>query len=337
MKIGILAPVAWRTPPRQYGPWEQVASNVAEGMARAGHAVTLFATADSETAGTLRSVVARGYAEDGSVDPKVCEYLHIGAAMEYARELDVLHNHFDFMPLSFAPHLPTPMVTTIHGFSSEQIVPVYRRYNAHQHYVSISDADRHASLDYAATVYNGIDPGQFPLNTDPDDYLLYFGRIHPHKGAKEAVAIAQQTGRRLIIAGLIQEQGYYDAHVAPHVDGEQITYVGNVGPARRDTLLGNAAALLHPISFAEPFGLSVAESMFCGTPVIAFALGAMPELIQDEKTGFLVHTVAEAVDRVGALSSIDRRYCRTHAESNFSVDRMVQGYAAVYERAVGER
>ena len=337
MKIGILAPVAWRTPPRQYGPWEQVASNVAEGMARAGHAVTLFATADSETAGTLRSVVARGYAEDGSVDPKVCEYLHIGAAMEYARELDVLHNHFDFMPLSFAPHLPTPMVTTIHGFSSEQIVPVYRRYNAHQHYVSISDADRHASLDYAATVYNGIDPGQFPLNTDPDDYLLYFGRIHPHKGAKEAVAIAQQTGRRLIIAGLIQEQSYYDEHVAPHVDGEQITYVGNVGPARRDTLLGNAAALLHPISFAEPFGLSVAESMFCGTPVIAFALGAMPELIQDEKTGFLVHTVAEAVDRVGALSSIDRRYCRTHAESNFSVDRMVQGYAAVYERAVGER
>ena len=337
MKVGILAPVAWRTPPRQYGPWEQVASNVAEGMARAGHEVTLFATADSETAGTLRSVVARGYAEDGSVDPKVCEYLHIGAAMEYARELDVLHNHFDFMPLSVAPHLPVPMVTTIHGFSSEQIVPIYRRYNAQQHYVSISDADRHPDLDYAATVYNGIDPAQFTLNTDPDDYLLYFGRIHPHKGAKEAVAIARQTGRRLIIAGLIQEQGYYDEYVAPHVDGAQITYVGNVGPQRRDTLLGNAAALLHPISFAEPFGLSVAESMFCGTPVIAFALGAMPELIQDGKTGFLANSVNEAIERVGELATIDRTYCRTHAARNFSLAQMVEGYEAVYKRALADR
>ena len=334
MKIGILAPVAWRTPPRQYGPWEQVASNVAEGMARAGHEVTLFATADSETAGTLRAVVARGYAEDGSVDPKVCEYLHIGAAMEYARELDVLHNHFDFMPLSFAPHLPVPMVTTIHGFSSEQIVPIYQRYNKHSHYVSISNADRHVSLSYAATVYNGIDPQYFTLNESPEDYLLYFGRIHPHKGAKKAIAIAQQTHRRLIIAGLIQEQGYYDEHVAPHVDGEHITYVGNVGPTERDQLLGNAAALLHPISFAEPFGLSVAESMFCGTPVIAFALGAMPELIQDGKTGFLVNNVAEAVDRVGELSQLDRAYCRAHAEANFSVERMVAGYAAVYASIV---
>jgi len=326
----VLAPIAWRTPPRRYGPWEQVASNLVEGLVARGVDVTLFATGDSLTAGKLDFIVEKGYEEDKSTDPKVLEYQHISYVLERAHEFDLIHNHFDFMPLAYARLIDTPMVTTIHGFSSPKILPIYQRQNDIAHYVSISHSDRSPLLDYIATVYNGIDESQFTFCHQPNDYLLYFSRIHPDKGAWEAIQIAKQSNRRLIMAGLIQDQHYFDTKVVPFLDNQQIIYVGNAEPVQRNELLGKAYALLHPINFDEPFGLSVAEAMLCGTPVIAFNRGSMPELIVEGETGFLVQNVIEAAEVIVKISKLSRQKTYEHALQNFTLERMVEGYLEVY-------
>lgn len=331
MKIAVLSTVAWRTPPRHYGPWEQVASNLTEGLVSAGMEVTLFATGDSVTDADLAGVVEKGYAEQTDQDAKVLECLHISNLMERAGEFDLIHNHFDFLPLTYTGLINTPMITTIHGFSSERIVPVYQKYNHSNHYISISNANRHPLLNYLGTVYNGLDTTAFDYNAIPEDYLLFFGRIHPDKGAYEAIQIAQQSKRRLIIAGIIQDEHYFREKVEPYLN-DDIVFAGAAGPAQRNNLLGNAAALLHPISFAEPFGLSVAEAALCGTPVIAFNKGSMPELIKDKETGYLVDTVEQAVDAVNHVHTIDRRHCRTWAESRFSKEKMVEDYITLYHQ-----
>ena len=328
----LLAPVAWHTPPRHYGPWEQIASNIAEGLIKKGVEVTLFATGDSITAGTLDAICATGYEEDRNQDAKVLECLHISNLMEKADQFDLIHNNFDFLPLTYSGLINTPVITTIHGFSSSRIIPVYKKYNASSHYVSISNADRSTQLDYLATVYNGLDTRDFSFTAQDDDYLLYFGRIHHDKGTAEAIEIAQKTNRRLLIAGIIQDANYYREKVEPFIDNEQIVYVGHAGPDKRKELLGNAAALLHPINFNEPFGMSVAEAMICGTPVIAFNKGSMPELIKDKETGFLVNTVDEAVQAVNQLQSINREYCRDWATSQFSSEKMVDDYYKLYQQ-----
>ncbi len=332
MKIAVLAAVAWRTPPRKYGPWEQVASNITEGLVAKGFDVTLFATADSITKGKLMSICDEGYEENKSLDPKVQECMHIGYVMENAHNFDIIHNNFDFLPLTYTKLIKTPVVTTIHGFSSPKIIPVYQRYDDNNYYVSISYADRNKNLRYIANIYNGINPDLFTLRVECGDYLLFFGRIHHEKGTREAIDIALRAKMKLIIAGFIQDENYYKQRVEPFIDGEQIIYAGNAGPELRDKLLGNAYALLHPINFNEPFGLSVAESMFCGTPVIAFDKGSMPELIEHEKTGFLVNNVNEAVNVIPDIIRIDRAYCRKWANSKFSVSRMIEGYADVYSK-----
>ena len=334
MKIALLAPIAWRTPPLKYGPWEQVASNIAEGMVRKGVDVTLFATGNSQTSGKLEYISNTAYAEDSSIDPKVWECLHISNVMERASEFDIIHNNFDFLPLTYSRLIETPMITTIHGFSSQQIIPVYKKYNSNNHYVSISDSDRSKELDYMATVYNGIDSKDFTFNDNPKDYSLFFGRIHPEKGTYESIQIAKKSSRRLIISGLIQDDAYFEEKVKPFINNEDIIYVGNSGPVERDKLLGEASALLHPISFDEPFGLSVAEAMLCGTPVIAFKRGSMPELIKDKQTGYLVSSVEEAVSAVNDIDSINRKYCNEWAVSNFSLEKMVDGYYNVYKQVL---
>lgn len=331
MKIAVLAPVAWRTPPRHYGPWEQMASNLTEGLVRQGLEVTLFATGDSVTAGTLDAVISQGYEEDRSQDAKVVECLHISNLMEKAEEFDLIHNHYDFLPLSYSKLIKTPLITTIHGFSSEKILSVYQKYNAHGHYISISNANRHPSLNYLATVYNGIETKNFNFNASPDDYLLFFGRIHPDKGTAEAIQIAIQSKKRLIIAGIVQDANYFKEKVEPFLNSD-IEFIGAAGPEKRNQLLGNAFALLHPINFEEPFGLSVAEAMLCGTPVIAFNKGAMPELIKNRETGFLVKDTEEAVNAVAALKGIDRSGCRDWALSQFSQEKMVADYIASYRK-----
>jgi glycosyltransferase involved in cell wall biosynthesis len=332
MKAAVLAPVAWRTPPRHYGPWEQVASNIAEGLINLGVDVTLFATGDSLTSGKLESVCEQGYEEDRSQDAKVLECLHISNLMERAGEFDIIHNNFDFLPLTYTGLIKTPVITTIHGFSSQKIVPVYKKYNnAQNHYVSISNADRSANLSYLATVYNGLDTRDFKFTEKPQDYLLYFGRIHHDKGAAEAIQIAKKSDRKLLIAGIIQDENYWREKVEPFLNDE-IQYIGHAGPEMRNELLGNAAALLHPINFAEPFGMSVAESMLCGTPVIAFNKGSMPELINHQQTGFLVDNVEQAVDAVELLNTIDRSQCANWAKANFSQEKMVDDYYKLYKQ-----
>ncbi len=326
----MLAPISWRVPPRHYGPWEQFVSLLTEGLVRRGVDVTLFATADSVTSARLVGTAPTGYSEDSSLDPKVWEGLHISAVFEQASEFDLIHNSFDFLPLTYSGLVETPMLTTIHGFSSERIVPVYQKYNSRSHYVAISDSDRHPSLDYLATIHHGIDMGAFEVRPEPGDYLLFFGRIHPEKGTAEAIEVAALSGLPLVIAGIIQDQDYFDRLVKPRIDGERVTYLGPVASEAREDLLGGARALLHLISFEEPFGFSVVEAMACGTPVIAYPRGSMPEIIQDRVAGFLVETIEEAVAAVHASEQIDRRGVRSSVEIRFDVERMVDEYLDAY-------
>lgn len=330
MKVAMLSPIAWRTPPRHYGPWEQVAGWLTEGLLREGVDVTLYATADSQTGARLRAVAPRPYAEDSSLDPKVWECLHIAALFEEAERYDLIHNHFDFLPLTYAGLVQTPVVTTIHGFSSPKILPVYRKYNRRVHYISISDSDRDPDLDYCATVYHGIPLELFPFSPGPGSYLLFFGRIHHDKGAAEAVELARQTGLPLIIAGIVQDQAYFDRYVAPYLDNDRIKYIGPVGPVDKGALLGGAAALLHLINFDEPFGLSVVEAMACGTPVIACNRGSMPELIRHGESGLLVDDPAEARECLSRIGELSRQRCRELVEANFTVEVMVKRYLEVY-------
>jgi glycosyltransferase involved in cell wall biosynthesis len=332
MRIAMLAPISWRTPPRHYGPWELVTSLLTEALVAKGVDVTLFATADSETAGTLAAVVPMGYSEDRSLDAKVMEMLHVSHVFERASEFDLIHNQADFVPLAFSRLVKTPQVTTIHGFSSERIVPVFKRYDDVVNYVAISDADRHPTLKYAATIHHGIPIDDFPFDAQGSEDLLFFGRIHPDKGAADAIKAAQATGRKLLMAGIIQDEGYYERDVQPHVDGDQIVYLGPIGGERRTRALGGARALLHLIGFDEPFGLSVIEAMACGTPVIAYNRGSMPELIEHGVTGFLVDTFDEAVEAIGRIGEIDRAACRRAVEERFTVERMAQRYLELYER-----
>jgi glycosyltransferase involved in cell wall biosynthesis len=337
LRVGVLASIAHRTPPRGYGPWEQVASTLTEGLVALGHEVTLFGTADSITSARLHAEAPAGYEEDPGVDApsydvKVYEGLHNAAAFERAGEFDVLSNQFDFLPLTYSRLVSTPVVTTIHGFSSERILPVYRAYDDIGHYVAISDADRHPDLSYAATIHHGIDVASFTFRPDPGGYLLFLGRIHPDKGTHLAVEVARRAGLPLVIAGIVQDADYFRERVAPHLGSAGVSYVGPVGPAERDELLGGALALLHLIGFAEPFGLSVVESLATGTPVLAYPLGSMPEIVRHGRTGFLAVDVASAVDAVGSVAGLSRQHCREDVEQRFTAARMVADYAELFTR-----
>lgn len=336
MKIAVLSPLAWRTPPRHYGPWEQMASNITEGLAASGIEVTLFATGDSFTSGYLDWVIPSGYEEEKGQDAKVVECLHISNLMEKASDFDLIHNHYDFLPLSYSKLINTPMLTTIHGFSSQKIIPVYKKYNDSSYYVSISNSDRSPELNYISTVYNGIKTEDFKYSEEHEDYLLFFGRIHPDKGTLEAIEIAKASKKRLIIAGIVQDQEYFTQQIEPHLD-EHITFYGHAGPEGRNKLLGKAAALLHPINFNEPFGLSVAEAMYCGTPVIAFDRGSMAEVIKNRHSGYLVRNVKEAADAVHNISIIRRKDCHNWAKDNFSSEKMVADYISLYKKIIQSR
>ena len=328
----MLGPIAWRTPPRHYGPWERVTSLLTEGLVRRGVDVTLFATGDSLTGARLESVLPTGYAEDPELDGRVWEAIHVSAALERSAGMDLIHNQLDWLPLAFSAQAPAPMVTTIHGFSGPKILPAYAR--SRSAFVSISDADRSPELDYVATVHHGIDFDDFTFTGTTDGHLVALGRMHPDKGIDTAIEIARRSDRRLVLCGIVQDEEYFRDRVLPHVDDDRVVYLGSVGPAQRNEVLGAAAALLHPIRFAEPFGLSVIEAMACGTPVVAYRKGSMPEIVDDGVTGFLVDGVDEAVTAVHAVDRVDRSTVRARAEERFDVERMVDGYLRVYERSL---
>jgi glycosyltransferase involved in cell wall biosynthesis len=329
-RIAVLSPVAWRTPPRCYGAWETVASNITEGLVARGWDVTLFATRDSVTRAKLRAVVERGYEEDPESDGKVAEYLHLSSAFECAAEFDLIHSHYDFMALAFSRLVRTPVLTTIHGFSSPRIMPAYRKYRD-GYFVSISDSDRAAGLNYLATVYNGIDLSLYPLRESRGDNLIFLGRIHPDKGVHLAIEAARLSGLPLLIAGIIQDEVYFREHVEPYLDGDQIRYLGPVDVNGKNDLFAKARALLHLNTIPERFGLILAEANAAGVPVIAMDLGSCREVIAHEKTGFLVNDVSQAVDALRRLHEVDPAACRARVEQHFSVETMVAAYERVYD------
>jgi glycosyltransferase involved in cell wall biosynthesis len=297
--------------------------------------VTLFATADSWTSGKMDGVCPAPYSEDPTIDAKVWEMLHVAHVFEQADKFDLIHNQMDFVPLAFSRLVQTPIVTTIHGFSSERILPVFKAYNDRVNYVAISAADRHPDLRYAATIHHGIKLEDFPLDLHGSEDLLFFGRIHPDKGAAEAIAAARLAGRRLIMAGIVQDQTYHNTHVVPALDDRNVIYRGSVGGAARSDTLRSARALLHLINFDEPFGLSVVESLASGTPVIATNRGSMPELIEHGVTGFLVDSVEKAAEAIDRIGEIDRAACRASVAARFTVDRMADQYLDLYRSILG--
>lgn len=329
-RVAVLSPVAWRTPPRQYGAWETVASNVTEGLVSRGWDVTLFASRDSVTRAHLHAVVDRGYEEDRGVDPKVAEYLHISEVFECAAEFDLIHNHYDFMALTYSRLVNTPVLTTIHGFSSPKIMPVYQKYRD-GYFVSISDSDRAPGLDYLATVYNGIDLSSYPLQRSRGNDLIFLGRIHPDKGVHLAIEVARLSGLPLLIAGIIQDQTYFREQVLPYLD-QTIRYIGPLDVPGKNALFARARALLHLNTIPERFGLVLAEANAAGVPVIAMDLGSCREVIKDGQTGFLINNVQEAVRDLKRLSEIDSGVCRRRVEQCFSIEAMVKSYERVYQR-----
>ena len=306
-----------------------MASNITEGLVARGWDVTLFASGDSVTNARLHAVVDRGYEEDPAADPKVAEYLHISEAFEHAGEFDLIHSHYDFMALTYTRLVKTPVLTTIHGFSSPKIMAVYEKYRD-GYFVSISDSDRAPGLDYLATVYNGIDLSLYPFQKSAGEDLIFLGRIHPDKGVHLAIEVARRSGRRLLIAGIIQDESYFKAHVKPHINDRDICYIGPVGVAEKNELFARACALLHLNTIPERFGLVLAEANAAGVCVIAMDLGSCREVIEHGQTGFLVNSVDEAVQALTRLPEIDRRACRERVQRRFSIETMVAGYERVY-------
>jgi glycosyltransferase involved in cell wall biosynthesis len=337
-RLALLASIAWPAPPPGYGPWEQIAYNIADGMRRRGLDVTLFAAGDSQFAGRLASVVPVGTSEDPTLDGNVYGALHIGRLFERAGEFDLIHNNFDWRPLTYALANPAPpMLTTIHGFSAAPILAAYYAGAARSFYCSISDADRDPGLDYLATTYNGIDPDAFTFVDRAGDYLLFFARFHPEKGAHLAIEIARRAGVRLKMAGIPHDEAYFRELVEPHIDGDAVQFLGHVQGAQRDELLGGALALVHMTTRPERFGLTLIEAMACGTPVLGAAMGSVPEIVIDGVTGFLCRSVDEAAERVPHLADLTRAACRTRVETTFSVERMIDRYLDAYTTALNQR
>jgi glycosyltransferase involved in cell wall biosynthesis len=329
-RIAIISPVAWRTPPRTYGAWETIAGNITEEMVRRGFDVTLFATKDSITNAKLHAVIDRGYEEDKNADPKICEYMHLSEVFENAENFDLIHSHFDFMSLTYSKMIKTPMLLTIHGFSSRKIIPVYKKYNHHVKYVSISNADRIPELDYIATVYNGIDASVYNFNKDSGDHLIFLGRIHPDKGTHLACETAIKAKRKLIIAGIIQDESYFNEKVKPCIDDDNIKFIGAVDTKGKNQLFKEAYALLHLNELPERFGLVLVEANAAGIPVIAMDRGSCREVIKDSETGFLVNNTDDAVEALKQIHKINRLDCRKRVETYFSLKSMGDGYEEVY-------
>ncbi len=339
MRIAQVSPLWEPVPPRTYGGIELVVSLLTDELVRRGHEVTLFASGDSCSLGQLEAVHPQALRLDTTVkEPTVYELLQLSRVYERATEFDIIHCHMGCIALPYASFAKTPTLHTLHGL----LTPDSRKLFAHawnQPYVSISQAQqRHLDLklNYVATVYNGIDASRYPFYPQPEDppYLAFLGRLSPEKGVHHAIAIARECGLPLKLAGKVDtvDLDYYQTKILPHIDGQQVMYLGEVNHAQKSELMGKALATLFPITWHEPFGLVMVESMATGTPVVAIALGSTPEVIADGKTGILCHSVAECIAAVAQIPTLDRATCRAHVLKHFSVRRMVDGYEAVYQQ-----
>ncbi|TRZ51655.1 glycosyltransferase family 4 protein [bacterium] len=336
MRIAILSPIHWRTPPTKYGPWELMASYIAEGMVKAGHTVTLYATGDSETTARLKWICPKPIMENSGLEAKVYQYLHTASVFEDADQYDIIHNHYDAYPLVFSKLVKTPVVTTIHGFSSPQVIEIYKRYS-NTHYVSISYADRKNSPDmrWTANVYHGIPVEEYTFNDTPHDYFCYLGRICADKGVHLSIKLAQKLGIKLKLAGLVplENKDFFEKEVKPHLSS-QIKYLGEISHEAKKTLLQHARGLLHLNTHPEGFGITLIEAMACGTPVVGMNQGSIAEVIEDKKTGFVVNNTDEAEEAVKKIDKISRIACRERVKTFFSVERMVSDYEKVYKKII---
>jgi glycosyltransferase involved in cell wall biosynthesis len=336
MKIAQIAPLAESVPPRLYGGTERVVSYLTEELVRLGHDVTLFASGDSQTTARLVACAPRALRLDPNVlDPVPHHVLMMERVRSRAHEFDVLHFHVDYVHLPlFRPHA-RKCVTTLHGrLDLPDIAPLYREFRE-MPLVSISDAQRKPLpfAQWAGTVYHGLAEPVCPFNPAPrGNYLAFLGRMSPEKGIERAIEIARRSGRRLRIAAKIDpsEEDYYQSRVAPLLSDPLVDFIGEVGEAEKPGLLGNAAALLFPINWPEPFGLAMIEAMSCGTPVIAWPNGSVPEIVEHGVTGLIVRSVEEAVRAVNELPRLDRASVRRRFEERFSASRMARDYLAVY-------
>jgi len=338
LRIAQVGPVATALPPTGSGSVELVTWLLTEGLVRRGHDVTLFATADSTTTAKLAACYPHGYWHDSSMWPwELYEMLNLAAAVERAAEFDIIHFQAAYYPLSlgFARLCPVPLLQTLHHSPSTDEVRLWSRY-PEAPFVAISreQARLLSGLNVVDVVLHGIDTDSFTFGERPDDYVLFLGRFTDGKGVLQAIDIAKRAGIRIVLAAPQDE--YYEAKIAPLVDGTTVVYAGEVGHDAKVRLLGGARAMLYPVQSGEPFGLVLAEAMACGTPVAALDRGAVREVVEDGVTGLVFESedaMAEGLPRVFAL---DRRRVRDWGVARFGAMRMVDEYVAVYERLVEE-
>lgn len=341
MKIAQVAPLREKVPPLNYGGIELVVSRLTDELVRRGHEVTLFASGDSETLAKLEAVYPRALRLDPEVsDYELYEMLELSQVYQRFSEFDIIHSHIGVMALPMASLVSTPTVHTLHGSFTKDTSKAFG-FHQKQPYVSISDAQRQISLNYVGTVYNGIKTENYSFFDKSEDppYLAFLGRLSPEKGPHNAIAIAKKSGWKLKMAGKIDEVDteFFATEIAPHVDGDQIQYLGEVSHAQKAELMGKAAVTLFPITWREPFGLVMIESMATGTPVIAMNMGSVPEVISHGVTGFVCENIDEMADTIPKALELNRQACRQHVENKFTVTQMVDGYETVYEQLIQQR
>ncbi|QSJ15943.1 glycosyltransferase family 4 protein [Nostoc sp. UHCC 0702] len=341
MKIAQVAPLWERVPPPSYGGIELVVSRLTDELVRRGHEVTLFASGDSQTLANLKAVYLRALRLDQNVqDYAVYQTLELSQVYQQAAEFDIIHSHVGMTALPLASLVSTPTLHTLHDSFTKDNRKIFS-YHQNQSYVSISNAQRQINLNYVGTVYNGIEPLDYPFVAQPQQppYLVFLGRFSPAKGPQHAIAIAKQSGWRLKMADKVDvvDSKFFSQEIAPDIDGQQIEYLGEINHAEKAELLGNAAITLFPISWQEPFGLVMIESMATGTPVIAMNLGSVQEVITHGKTGFICQSYEEMAAMIPAALKLNRQTCREHVENKFSVTQMVNGYEAIYKQIIENR
>ncbi len=343
MRIAQVAPLWERVPPPAYGGIELVVGLLTDELVRRGHEVTLFASGDSISLAKLESVHPQALRLDSTVkEYGIYEMLQLSRVYERADDFDIIHSHMGCAALPYANFVKTPTVHTLHGVFTPDNEKLYG-HASHQPYVSISNAQREPrlNLNCVATVYNGIDLTNYEFHPEPQDppYLAFLGRISPEKGPHLAIEIAKRSGWRLKMAGKVDvvDVDYFEQDIKPHIDGKQIEYLGEANHAQKIALMGGAVATLFPITWREPFGLVMTESMATGTPVIAMELGSTSEVIVHGRTGFLCHSVEECIAAIDKAAQLNRYACRKYVFNHFSVQRMTDGYEAVYQQILAER
>jgi glycosyltransferase involved in cell wall biosynthesis len=336
MKIAQVAPLYESVPPHGYGGTERVVSYLTEELVREDHDVTLFASGDSKTAAHLVPCAPRSLRLGKAVDTLAHHILMLEQVFQRAGEFDLIHFHIDYLHFPLSRRGSFNQLTTLHGRLDLPDLPLLYNEFSEMPLVSISDSQRKplSQANWVGTVYHGLPPNSFTFCEKSDEYLLFLGRISPEKRVDRAIEIARRARRKLKICAKIDrvDRYYFNKHIKHLLEDPSIEFIGEVGHEKKNQLLGGALALLFPIDWPEPFGLVMIEALACGTPVIAFSCGSVPEIIIQGKTGFIVNEIEEAVDAAHRISSIDRRKCRQEFEDRFTDRHMAQNYVRIYEQ-----